>query len=343
MSHTVGLAGYGLSGKTFHLPLIRSLPGEFELVAVAAGSRSEEARRDLPGVRIVRTAEELFSLSGLDLAVIATPSGLHADHARAALEAGLAVVLEKPFAASLREAEDLVRLSESVGKPLLVFHNRRWDADFRTLGSLLETGRLGDVSEAEFRWERFRPLVQDRWKERPQPGSGLLWDLGPHLFDQALLLFGPFDWVLADLAVQRPGAQVDDWFHVVLGAGTRRIILHAGCLAPNPGFHYRIHGSLGTFQTFGEDGQEAVLRAGGLPGCTGWGTMPGAGLMVRPDGSEERMDLAGGDWRDFYRGLVSALDGSGRLPVDPEGALKTLRLMEAARASSETGRRIILN
>lgn len=342
MSYTVGLAGYGLAGRTFHIPLIRSLPREYELSAVAAGSRCEEARKDLPGVRIVRTAEELFRLPGLDLAVVATPSGLHAAHARAALEAGLAVVLEKPFASSVQEGETLVRLSESCGKPLQIFHNRRWDADFRTLERILKDRGLGDISEAEFRWERFRPSVQDRWKERPGPGSGLLWDLGPHLFDQALRLFGPFEWVLADVAAQRPGARVDDWFHVVLGGGSRRIILHAGCLAPDPGHHYRIHGSLGTFRTFGEDGQEAHLRAGDLPGCPGWGTMPGAGLLVRTDGTEERLDLVGGDWREFYRSMASALDGTGGFPVDPEGALETLRLMEAARVSSNTGQRVIL-
>ncbi len=342
MRYKVGLAGYGLSGKTFHLPLIRSLPEDFEVSAVAAGSRFEEAARELPDARIVRTAEELFRLPGLDLAVIATPSGFHAAHARAALEAGLAVVLEKPFASTVREAETLIRVSEAAGRTLAVFHNRRWDADFVTLRGLLERGFLGDVSEAEFRWERFRPSVQDRWKEREGPGSGLLWDLGPHLFDQALRLFGPFDWVMADVQAQRPGAAVDDWFHAVLGAGPRRIVLHAGCLAPDAGFHYRVLGATATFRTFGEDGQEAVLRAGGLPGSPGWGGMPGAGLLSRADGSEKRMDLAGGDWREFYRGLAAALAGRGPVPVDPAGALETLRLMEAARVSSETGRRVIL-
>lgn len=342
MSRKAGIVGYGLSGRTFHLPLIRSLPVDFEVSAVAAGSRFEEAARELPEARIVRTAEELFRLPGLDLAVIASPSGLHAAHARAALEAGLAVVLEKPFASTVREAETLIRASEAAGLPLAVFHNRRWDADFRTLSGLLDRDALGEVSEAEFRWERFRPSVQDRWKERPGPGSGLLWDLGPHLFDQACRLFGPFDWVMADVAAQRPGTRVDDWFHAVLGSGKRRIILHAGCLAPDTGFHYRVHGAKATFRTFGEDGQEAVLRAGGLPGSPGWGTMPGAGLLSRPDGSEERMDLAGGDWREFYRGLAAALAGRGSLPVEPAGALETLRLMEAAKVSSETGRRVTL-
>lgn len=342
MKYRVGVAGYGLSGRYFHLPLLRSLPDEYEVKALAAGSRAAEAARELPGVEIVRSAEELFRLPGLDLAVVATPSGLHEAHARAALEAGLAVVLEKPFAASAEEAEGLIRTAEAAGRPLAVFHNRRWDADFLTLCGLLENGRLGEISEAEFRWERFRPVVQDRWKERPGPGSGLLWDLGPHLFDQASRLFGPFDWVQADVQAQRPGAVTDDWFHAVLGAGPRRIILHAGFLAPGADFHYRVHGAGATFRTFGEDGQEAALKSGALPGCPGWGAMPGAGLLSFPDGTGERLDLSGGDWREFYRTLAAALDGRGPLPVDPAGALETLRLMEAAKASSETGRRIIL-
>ncbi len=342
MRRQVGLAGYGLSGRIIHRSLIRSLPEDFELAAVAAGSRGAEARAENPGARVVETAEELFRLPGLDLAVIATPSGLHAAHARAALEAGLAVVLEKPLASDLPEAEGLLEASGKAGLTVAVFHNRRWDADFRTLRNLLRDDRLGDVREAEIRWEKFRPSVQDRWKERPGPGSGALWDLGPHLFDQANLLFGPFDWVQADVAALRPGARTDDWFHVLLGAGTRRVVLHAGSQAPRPDFHFRVHGSRATFRTFGEDPQEARLRAGGAPGESGWGTLPGAGLLSFPDGREERVDLTGGDWREFYRALAADLDGRGPGPVEPAGALDTLRLMEAARTSSESGRRILL-
>ena len=342
MRYRTGVAGYGASGRYFHLPLLRSLPDQFEVCAVAAGSRVSEAERDLPGIAIVRTAEELFKLPGLDLAVIATPSGLHAAHAGSALRSGLHVVLEKPFASTLEEAEGLLQAAGQAGLRLTVFHNRRWDADFRTLRGLLEDGRLGSVTEAEFRWERWRPSVQDRWKERPGPGSGLLWDLGPHLFDQADRLFGPFEWVWADIQAQRPGARTDDWFHVLLGKGPSRVILHAGSSSPSEGFHYRVQGKAASFQTFGEDGQESALKSGVLPGGMGWGLMPGAGLLSFPDGTEERVDLAGGDWREFYRGLARSLNGEGPPPVEPVEALGVLVLMEAARESSETGRRIML-
>lgn len=342
MKIRVGVAGYGLSGKTFHIPLLRSLGDDFDLRAVAAGSRVEEAGRDLPDVRIVATAEELALLPDLDLAVIATPSALHAAHARTALEAGLHVMLEKPFAATEREAHGLIDLARKRSRLLTVFHNRRFDSDFLTLRNLLADGKLGAVREAEFRWERYRPQVKARWKELPGPGSGLLWDLSPHLFDQANLLFGPFEWVMADVQAQRPNAQADDWFHVVLGSHTSRVILHAGSLAPCPGFHYRVHGERASFFTYGEDPQEGLLRSGAAPGCPLWSRMPGAGVLVRPDGSEDRLDLSGGDWRDFYRALAAALRGEGLVPVEPGQALGVLRLMEAARRSSDEGNRIRL-
>ncbi len=337
-----GIVGYGLSGRTFHLPLLRSLPALYELRAVAAGSRAEKAAAELPGVSVVSAAEDLFRLLDLDLAVIATPAALHSAHARAALDAGLHVVLEKPFSSDSSAARSILDTAERRGRLLTVFHNRRLDSDFRSLASLLDRGELGPVNEAEFRWERFRPGVRDRWKERAGPGSGLLWDLGPHLFDQASMLFGPFDWVLADTAAQRSGAETEDWFHVVLGKGTLRVVLHGGCLAPSPGFRYRVHGERGTFLSFGEDPQEALLRAGKLPGCPGWARMPGAGLLVRPDGSEERLDLSGGDWREFYVALASAIRGESQPPVNPEEALRVLELMEAAKRSSDSGLRIPL-
>ena len=342
MKYRVGVAGYGLSGKNFHIPLLKSLSQDYEIRAVAAGKRVREASSDLPDTIVVASAEELFRVPDLDLVVIATPSGLHAAHARAALEAGLHVVLEKPFATTLSEADGLIETAHRKGRILTIFHNRRYDADFRFVRHIIERGELGAAYEAEFRWDRFRPQVRDRWKERPGPGSGLLWDLSPHLFDQANILFGPFDWIWANTETQRDGAGADDWFHVVLGRGKVRVILHAGSMAPHAGFHYRIHGETGTFLSYGEDSQEWLLRSGERPGCTGWGTLPKPAVLFRPDGSEERSEPAGGDWRDFYRALAPALGGMGPVPVDALEARGVLALMAAARASSENGRRVDL-
>jgi len=321
---------------------LKSLPDEYEIRAVAAGSRAKEAALDLPEAVVVASAEELFRLSNLDLAVIATPSGLHAGHARMALDAGLHVVMEKPFAATIDEAEALLPIARGKKKILTVFHNRRFDSDFLALKSILKNKELGEVREAEFRWERYRPQVRTRWKEQKGSGSGLLWDLSPHLFDQANILFGPFDWVMADIEAQRKGAEVDDWFHIILGSGKTRVILHCGSLAVYKGFHYRVYGTQGTYLSYGDDSQESLLQQGEAPGCPGWGFMPGSGRLIRPDGSEERRDLSGGDWRDFYRVLATALRGTGNAPVDPEEALRVLALMEAARESSHCGRRIVL-
>ena len=210
----VGLIGYGYAGRTFHAPLIRATPG-LELVAVSS-SRPERVTADLPGIAVVPSADDLLATPSIDLVVIAAPSGVHAPLAAAALRAGKHVVVDKPIAPTLDEARATAMLAAGSDRVLAVFQNRRWDGDFLALRDLLSRGVLGEVSHFESHFDRYRPLVRDRWREQPGAGAGLWHDLGPHLVDQALQLFGLPDRVWGSLAAQRAGSQVDDWAHVVL-------------------------------------------------------------------------------------------------------------------------------
>ncbi|MCK7503660.1 MAG: hypothetical protein MZV70_05785 [Desulfobacterales bacterium] len=332
---------------TFHLPLLRSLPDEYEVKRPGGREPGSTRRRaSFPDVqdRQVRggTLPPPGARPGRDRH---SRAACTAAHARAALEAGLAVVLEKPFAASVRgSGRPWSARRRPPDRPLAVFHNRRWDADFLTLARAPGTkAALGEISEAEFRWERYPPDpsgTAGRSAPDRDPGSCGTW-----VPTSSTRPPGSSDPSTGCRRTSRPSGPA-----LPRTTGSTRCSAPgrggSSCtravLAPDPGFHYRIHGAAATFRTFGEDGQEAVLRSGGVPGGPGWGTMPGAGLLSLPDGTGERLDLSGGDWREFYRGLAAALDGRGPLPVDPSGALETLRLMEAAKASSETGRRIIL-
>ncbi|NTW97119.1 MAG: oxidoreductase, partial [Oscillochloris sp.] len=215
----VGLAGYGFAGKTFHAPLIAETPG-LVLFAVAS-SDPAKVHADWPGVAVLPSPEALCAHPEVDLVVVATPNATHHQIARAALLAGKPVVVDKPFTVSIAEAEDLAALADERGLMLAVFHNRRWDSDFLTLRRLIESGRLGRVVYLESHFDRFRPTVRQRWREQAGPGGGIWYDLGPHLIDQALLLFGPPESLYADIGAQRDGASTDDYFHVTLRYGPR--------------------------------------------------------------------------------------------------------------------------
>src|SRR5258705_10112240 len=236
----VALIGYGYAGRTFHAPLVRDTPG-LELVAVSS-SRPDRVAADLPGVDVVQTARELFTSSSVDLIVTATPPASHVPLAAAALGAGKHVVVEKPIAPPLEDARGLASLAESAQRVLAVFQSRRWDGDFLALADLLARGALGDVTHVESHFDRYRPHVRDRWRERPGAGAGLWHDLGPHLVDQALQLFGLPDRVTASLAAQRAGAHSDDWAHAILAYGSRRVILHTSVLVAAPSPRFVVHG-----------------------------------------------------------------------------------------------------
>ncbi|KAA0592359.1 scyllo-inositol 2-dehydrogenase (NADP+) [Azospirillum lipoferum] len=332
-SLSVGLLGFGLAGSVFHAPLIRSEP-RLRLTAVAS-SRIDDIRRSVPGAEAT-TAEAVIADPAIDLVVIATPNTSHAPLARAALLAGKHVVIDKPVATSAAEADELIELAKRQGRLLSVFHNRRWDNDFLTLRACLEAGEIGRPYHYEAHYDRFRPQIKQGWREQTLAGSGVLFDLGAHLIDQALTLFGMPDRVLADVGAQRPDAQVDDWFHIVLGYGPMRAILHCGTVVCRPGPRFQLHGDGGSFLKYGMDGQEAALRAGGLPTEAGWGVdePENHALLVKADGTERRVETIPGDYPAFYRGVAAAILDGAPLPVTAEQARDVLSVLEAVRKAA---------
>jgi scyllo-inositol 2-dehydrogenase (NADP+) len=337
----VGLIGYGLGGSVFHAPLVRAEP-RLRLHAVVT-SRADQVRRELPGVGVVGGAEELLADPAVELVVVAAPNAVHHDLAAAALAAGRHVVVDKPFTLSAADADQLIAQAEATGRRLSVFHNRRWDGDFLTLRRLVEAGVLGEVAELISRYDRFRPAPRGSWKEADVPGSGVLWDLGPHLVDQALALFGRPETVWADVGVQRAGVEAVDYAHLVLGYGRLRVLLHAGMLVRDPGPRFEVHGDRGSFVTWGMDDQEQALRAGVRPGDPGWGSVAPdrrGTLTTEVAGLELDGRVAGlpGAYETFYAAMAAAVAGEGPVPVAPGEARDTVAVLELALQSARQGR-----
>lgn len=334
----VGLIGFGLAGRAFHAPLIAVTPA-LRLAAIVT-SRVQEVADLYPQAQAVGSVDALLADPAIDLVVIATPNDSHAPLARAALEAGKHVVVDKPFALTAEDARDLRVLAEARGKMLTIFHNRRWDSDFRTVERLLADNLLGDVQLAELRWDRFRPAIKQGWRETAQPGGGLLSDLGPHLIDQALHLFGRPERVSADILSQRDDAQVDDYFELTLHYGKRRVIVGAASLVAAPRPRFALHGTRGSFVKYGIDPQEAVLRAGGTPADAGYGVEDEAswGMLVDGTGSEQRMPSLPGEWPRFYAQVAASISGNAAPPVAPADAIAGLELLEQARRCAREGR-----
>ncbi|CAO3450567.1 oxidoreductase [Azospirillum largimobile] len=332
-SLSVGLLGFGLAGSVFHAPLILSEPS-LNLKAVAS-SRVDDIRRSAPGAEAT-TVEAVIGDPGIDLVVIATPNTSHAPLAREALLAGKHVVIDKPMATTAAEADELIDLAKRKGRLLTVFQNRRWDNDFLTLRTCLENGEVGRPYHYEAHFDRFRPQIKQGWREQTLAGSGVLFDLGAHLIDQGLTLFGMPDRILADVGAQRPDAQVDDWFHIVLGYGPLRAILHCGTVVCRPGPRFQLHGDRGSFLKHGMDGQEAALRAGRMPTEADWGLdePENHALLVQADGTERRVETLRGDYPAFYRGVAAAILDGAPPPVTAEQARDVLTVLEAVRKAA---------
>lgn len=325
----VALVGYGYVGKVFHAPLLTHTEG-LHLHTVVSGDAGK-VHADLPHVRVLADAEAAFADDAIDLVVVAAPNAVHAPLALAALQAGRHVVVDKPFTTTVDEARRVVEAAARGNRLLSVFQNRRWDGDFLTLRKLIEEGTLGELVELHSHFDRFRPQVPDRWRERAGPGAGLWFDLGPHLVDQALQLFGTPQSVQADIAIQREGALVDDYFHVVLRYPRLRVVLHAGTLVSADNPRFSAHGTRGSFVKHGLDTQEAMLKQGIAPGAPGWGTDPRPGTLTRIEGDATRstkVDTVAGDYRAFYSGMRDAILGHGPPPVTPPQALEVMRILE---------------
>jgi scyllo-inositol 2-dehydrogenase (NADP+) len=317
----VGLIGYGLGGAVFHAPLIQAEP-RLGLHAVVT-SRAGQVERDHPGVRVVASAAELLADPAVELVVVAAPNAVHHELAAAALRAGRHVVVDKPFTLTTADADELIALAESEGRLLSVFQSRRLDGDFLTVRRCLEAGLLGRVSSFISRYDRFRPAPKGGWKEEAGPGSGILWDLGPHLVDQALQLFGLPETVWADLEIQRPGVEAVDYVHLVLGYGRLRVLLHAGMELRDPGPRFEVHGDRGSLLTRGLDPQEVD-----------------ATLTTEVTALELRGQLAGvpDDHGAYYAAMAAAVAGEGPVPVTAAEARDTVMVIEHALASSRQGR-----
>ncbi|GJF20578.1 MULTISPECIES: Gfo/Idh/MocA family oxidoreductase [Streptomyces] len=343
----VGLVGYGLAGSVFHAPLIAATEGlALDTVVTSNPDRQRQARDAFPDVRTVATPDELFDRAAeLDLIVIASPNKTHVPLARRALEAGLPVVVDKPVAGTAAEARELAALAEERGLLLSVFQNRRWDNDFLTLRKLLDEGALGDVWRFESRFERWRPEPKGGWRESGDPAEigGLLYDLGSHVVDQALVLFGPATQVYAESVVRRAGAEADDdTFIAITHANGVRSHLYVSSTAALLGPRFRVLGSRAGYVKHGLDPQEAALREGKRPG-PGWGEEDeslwgrvGAGASPRTGGGRVEATVPG-DYPAYYAAVAAALREQGPNPVGVREAAAALDVLEAARRSARDG------
>lgn len=331
------LIGYGYAGRTFHAPLIAATPGL--RLALIASSRGEAVAAAWPDARVTADPMAAIRDPGIELVVIATPNATHAPLAAAALSAGKHVVVDKPFTLDLAEARRLLRLAERHGRLLSVFHNRRWDADFLGLRAALAGGELGTPSHLESRFERFRPQVRPRWREQALPGGGLWFDLGPHLVDQALQLFGLPQTVSARLANQRDGAETDDWCVADLDYGRLQVTLRASLLVAGGMPRFAAHGSRGSWIKYGLDRQEDQLQAGLSPRSPDWGIDPQPARFHAGDGGERAIPLPPGDYPAYFAGIHAALRQGGANPVPPAQALAVMAVLDAALRSQRSGRR----
>jgi len=322
----VGLVGYGLAGAVFHAPLIRSCE-RMKLAAVLTSRGAPDG---------VDSLEELIGRS--DLVVIASPNKSHHAIAKNALEAGRHIVVDKPFTVTTTEADELIRIAAEQQLVLSVFHNRRWDSDFLTVRHVLS--RLGDVLLFEAQWDRFRPNIKEGWREQPELGSGLWNDLGPHMIDQALQLFGMPDAIHADIFAQRTGALVDDYFDVTLHYNEMRVCLRSSSVVAESRPRFAIHGTDGSFVKHGLDPQEAQLKAGVDPRDDQFGFDLCDGKLMYADGHTEKVPTSRGNYHVFYDTIAAAILDGAPVPVAPEDARAGLELISLARRASELGQRL---
>lgn len=341
----VGLIGFGLAGRAFHAPVIRAVPG-LRLAAILQRSGAEAAEQ-YPDVRVVRSLDELLSIDSLRLIVIATPNDTHYSFAKQCLAAGRDVVVDKPFTTTLAEAVELASFAQRWGRLLTVYQNRRFDGDFQAIVQLVSAGTLGRIVRFETCYDRFRPQVRPgAWREKRGPGTGILFDLGPHLIDHAFVLLGLPEAITADVRMERDDAVADDAFDIFLRyPGSTRAVLRSTMLAASPRPRFVIHATRGGYSKHSFDPQEANLRRGYIPQDRPWGEEPEEnwGVLTLHDGTnvtERRIPSGTGDYRDFYANVRDAILGKAALAVTPQYALNVMRALELSRKSSEQGRTI---
>lgn len=337
----VGLIGYGLAGKTFHAPFLKTSL-DYDVVAVVS-SNSDKVLQDFPAASIYPSVEALAEGADVDLGVIATPNRLHYQQALQCLESRMHVVVDKPFTLTTGEASALMRAASENNRILSVYHNRRWDSDFLAMRRCIEESWVGTPRLCHIRFDRFRPQIRDRWRERAEPGSGTLYDLGSHLLDQAISLFGEPIYISADLGHQRPKAQTIDFSHLRLDYPEGlRVFLSSSSYVAAETPHFELHGENGSFVTYGMDPQEDRLRDGESPADPGFirESESCRGFLSRPSqvsAGTIRIPLAGGSYTAYYEQLARSIRSDAPVPVAPEAALFVVKAIEKAYASHELG------
>lgn len=346
----VAVIGFGLAGRVFHTSFVSAVPG-LKLEAIVQ-RRGDEAAKAYPKARILRSVDEAFADPAVSLIVVGTPNETHYDLAKQALLAGKHVVIDKPFAATSGQAKELAEIAAERKLVLAPFHNRRWDGDFLTVRKVLESGELGRVATFESHFDRFRPLPREAtWKEEGNDANGMLFDLGPHLVDQVLTLFGVPQAITASVRRDRDTTAIEDAFDIMLHYPKLQAFCRATMLAAEPAPRFLIHGTNGSFRKYGLDPQEPALVGGATVPPMGdarvwlaepesaWGT-----LTIAPDPAEPgelnrttvKTEL--GDYRGYYANVRDAILGVSPLKVTPEDAYRVIRLLEMARQSSAEGR-----
>ncbi|MEM7511963.1 MAG: oxidoreductase [Bacteroidota bacterium] len=343
----VGLFAYGMSGKVFHMPLLDHHSG-FQVNKVLERSRVT-ASLDYPYLEVVKTSEELLADPDIELIIVNTPEATHASLCKQALEAGKHVVSEKAFTVTSKEAQELIALAEEKDLILSVFQNRRWDSDFLTVKKVVEEGLLGRIVSFESHFDRYRTFIKPAtWKEDDAPGTGILYNLGSHLIDQALVLFGEPEEVFADLRVVRTNGRVPDYFTLILFYPTFTATLKASYLVKGRHPKYQVLGEMGSFKKFGMDPQEDALKAGTTYGSEGWGEEVEENWGIL-DANINGLDVSGhvesipGSYLSFYENIYQAIREGKPLEVKAKTALKTVQIIEASYESWRTGRKIQLN
>jgi scyllo-inositol 2-dehydrogenase (NADP+) len=347
----VGVIGYGLGGQVFHTPFVSAVPG-LKLVSIMT-TKGEDAAKAYPSARISRSINDVLADESVELVVVSTPNETHFDLASRAIEAGKHVVIDKPFAATSAEARQLANLAKSKGLLVVPFHNRRWDGDFLTVRKILADGSLGRVVTFESHFDRFRPTPRENtWKEAGNPANGMLFDLGPHLVDQVLAVFGAPEAITASVRAERDHSEIEDAFDITLhypGTNGKGLLAHcrASYLACINAPRFLLHGTHGSFIKFGLDPQEPALVGGakvppmGSPGRwleekeSGWGKLAVAPVPSDPTMLVEKVvKTEPGDYRGFYANVRDAILGTATLAVTPEDGYRVIRLLELARESS---------
>ncbi|MFQ3185962.1 MAG: scyllo-inositol 2-dehydrogenase (NADP+) [Marinomonas primoryensis] len=344
MAIRVGLIGFGLSGRVFHAPFVMNDPSM--TMAYVCSSKVSEVKAILPDAMVVSSAEAVFTASDVDLVVITTPNELHFDQAKQALESGKHVLLEKPSVTDLSQIEALCTLAKKKGLVFCVYQNRRFDGDFLRLKALIESGELGELKHVDSRFDRFRPTAQARWREEPGVGTGIFWDLGPHIFDQALCLFGPPKWMHASIDCLREGSQTHDWFEVELGYDDKRVCIASTPFEAGEMRRFNARFTKGSWQCVGLDPQEEALRAGQMP----WdASFPSRAAQQRNTRfvahSQDDIDVVleeatQGVYAAFYAQLRDAILGKGEAPVSMEHACQLIYGLCLAEQSAESGQRM---